>query len=373
MKNKPFISQQLIIARESAGLTQTDLSRLTGISRQSISKYENQIAVPCMENLLKISDALSFPIDYFYTDVVDIPYDSAVFFRKKTNTSKKICYMQKHQLNFGYQLFDYLDKYVDFPTLNIIKSKITQLENIEDNYIEKIARQLRNYWNLGCGPIDYLFDVIESNGIVILDSIISDEKLDASSQWINNRPFILLTDKNESFYRRRFNVAHELGHIILHSFIKDLSELSDDEYKLMEHQANYFASQFLVPDDSLAEQIYSIDMEYLLRLKKYWKVSLQTIIFKLNTMQFLTESQYLYLQRKISKNKWRKIEPFDKETKIEKSNLLYKAYQLLIDHHIIDNNQLKTELPLPHNIINHFLNIDELKKNTPILKIVRPN
>ena len=35
----------------------------------------------------------------------------------------------------------------------------------------------------------------------------SDDKLDAVSEWIEDRPYIMLTDNGESAVRRRFNIA----------------------------------------------------------------------------------------------------------------------------------------------------------------------
>lgn len=370
--DKMINSGNLKIARESRGYSQRDLSDITKISRQSIHKYESGSINPSSENILTIANALEFPLDYFYIDSIDIKNDSATFFRKKKQTPKKVCNMQYHHFNFGYSIYNYFLQYIDFPVTRLLKGYIDNLIEIDETYIEQMALNLRDLWGLGIHPIDNLFNVIEANGIVILDSIISDEKLDASSRWINNHPFILLTDKDESFYRRRFNVAHELGHLILHSFINDISELDREEYDLLEKQANYFASVFLMPNDAFIESVRSIDINYLIQLKKYWKVSLQSIIYKLKDLKLISENQYLYLQRQISRNKWRKIEPLDQSTKKEKTQLLSKAYNLLIENFVITSNDLYYDLCLPKNIVNHFLNLNEdIERIEPIIKLVR--
>ncbi|MCB2297752.1 ImmA/IrrE family metallo-endopeptidase [Clostridium tagluense] len=60
-----------------------------------------------------------------------------------------------------------------------------------------------------------------------------------------------LTDYYKSIERRRWTLAHELGHILLHHHILTNKtiifrcSLSDDEYKWMEAEANNFASQLL--------------------------------------------------------------------------------------------------------------------------------
>jgi hypothetical protein len=64
----------------------------------------------------------------------------------------------------------------------------------------------------------------------------------------------------------RFTLAHELGHMVLHSgyykqfkidglasYVKFVSGVGEDEYKLIETQANHFAGLFLVPAAALRE------------------------------------------------------------------------------------------------------------------------
>lgn len=50
--------------RKERGMTQDELARLTGISRVSISRYENGVNEPSMGNIRKISRVLKAPVDY---------------------------------------------------------------------------------------------------------------------------------------------------------------------------------------------------------------------------------------------------------------------------------------------------------------------
>ena len=50
-------------ARVSHGLTQTELSKLSGICQSAISEYECGIRIPCILNLWSIADALGVGID----------------------------------------------------------------------------------------------------------------------------------------------------------------------------------------------------------------------------------------------------------------------------------------------------------------------
>ena len=57
LKPKYEIISQIIRLRQESGLSQEELSRLTGISRVKIKQYEGGTASPSMKNLSKIANA----------------------------------------------------------------------------------------------------------------------------------------------------------------------------------------------------------------------------------------------------------------------------------------------------------------------------
>ena len=57
LKPKYEIIRQIIRLRQESGLSQEELSRLTGISRVKIKQYEGGMASPSMINLNKIANA----------------------------------------------------------------------------------------------------------------------------------------------------------------------------------------------------------------------------------------------------------------------------------------------------------------------------
>lgn len=58
----------------------------------------------------------------------------------------------------------------------------------------------------------------------------------------------MLTKGQKPEGRIRFDMAHELGHIILHPWSESLELITKEEFKLRERQANIFASAFLVAE-----------------------------------------------------------------------------------------------------------------------------
>ena len=63
-----------------------------------------------------------------------------------------------------------------------------------------------------------------------------------------------------------FDMAHELGHILLHLWSESLDLIGKEEFKSRENQANRFASAFLLPKESFLQEIqaYPTDLNYYL-------------------------------------------------------------------------------------------------------------
>lgn len=57
LEPKYEVIRQIIRLRKESGLSQEELSRLTGISRVKIKQYEGGITSPSMKNLNKIANA----------------------------------------------------------------------------------------------------------------------------------------------------------------------------------------------------------------------------------------------------------------------------------------------------------------------------
>ncbi|HIT69955.1 MAG TPA: ImmA/IrrE family metallo-endopeptidase, partial [Candidatus Aphodomonas merdavium] len=102
-------------------------------------------------------------------------------------------------------------------------------------------------------------------------------------------------------------------HILIHPWSEPLEDISKDEFKMRENQANMFAGAFLLPKNSFIQDImaFPTDLEYYLFLKKKWKVSVAAMLYRARTLGVLSFNQYQYLMRQYSKKGWRKHEPDD--------------------------------------------------------------
>lgn len=351
-----FNSNKLTTARLSRGFTIKDLAEKTGISRQSISNYESGKSSPRENNIVLISKVLNFPISFFSSENV-ILNSNATFFRSRSSATKKKRIMQEKKLEFSKKIFDVLSEYVEFPKLNLPNDINKDFNNIENEDVEEMANSLREKWKISKNvPFPNITRFSEMNGIIISKANMADSKLDAVSKWISGKPYIMLTDNNESSVRRRFNIAHEIGHLLLHSSVENIDDLSNKEMKIIENQANDFASNLLLPKDGFSKSLISLQMDSFIRQKAQWKVSIQSMIYRVHQLGIISDNQYIYLNKKISFNKWRKNEPYDDKIKLEEPKLFYEVYELLIKNNVLSNNDLKIELSLPNDDLNSVFN-----------------
>ena len=97
-----------------------------------------------------------------------------------------------------------------------------------------------------------------------------DRKIDAFSQRAlidgGDVFFIAVAQGEKPKGRIFFDMAHELGHILLRPWSESLDLISKEKFKSRENQANRFASAFLLPKESFLREIqaYPTDLNYYL-------------------------------------------------------------------------------------------------------------
>lgn len=377
MDQKTFNPSKLTKARIARGLTKKELAERTGISRQMISNYELGKTHPGATNLLAIVAELDFPYHYFTSESKRF-YEGATFFRSQSAATKRVRDMQSIRLEFQKEIYDLLSRYVHFPDLILPDILMKNVHDITEKDIENKAKELRKLWGLGKDlPIANLIETAEIHGIIVVESNMSDDKLDAVSEWIEDRPFVMLTDNGESAVRRRFNVAHELGHLLLHGDIESIHDYTPQELKnIIEKQANYFASCLLLPETGFLNSLLSTNLDFYIELKKYWKVSIQAMILRTYQLELINDDQKLYLFKKIAYNKWKKHEPLDDEFVPEKPSLYRKVVELIIANDILQKKELISYLSLPKDELEKSLDIsidhhDLSPQQGPVLRIVK--
>ncbi|MGE7609643.1 helix-turn-helix domain-containing protein [Peribacillus frigoritolerans] len=361
--NQVFLPEKLKEARESRGLTIRELAYEIGLNtHQALSKYENGKTVPPAEVLMRVTNQLRIPYNYFFGDNFSKKSSEIVYFRSKANTTAKIKKIHEIKITWLMKIFYKLEEIIDFPDSDLPKPHISHhdyFKPTEFKVIEKIASDMRKHWNLNNGPINDITHLFEKHGIVV--SIVESKEfsIDACSQWVENKLFILVGNERSTPSRIKFTLAHELGHFLLHHNIKREDFNKKDLYRRIEEEANHFASSFLLPAESFSNELITHTLDYYLLLKKRWQVSIQAMVYRSKELNLINENQASYLWKSIAKKGWRIKEPYDDQILNESPTLLKEAINLIIEHNVKTKKQLCEDIKLSDFDIESLSNLPD--------------
>jgi Zn-dependent peptidase ImmA (M78 family) len=182
---------------------------------------------------------------------------------------------------------------------------------ISEDSIEDCSIRLRRAWGMRDGPIANLTDLLEAKGFVVSRFSLGAETLHAFSKWAPELPVIVKNTDVMTAVRMRFDLAHELGHMVMHRHVPDALAGRPEIHKLMETQAHRFAGAFVFPATSFVNEIYSVSIHGLLEPKRRWKLSVQTMTRRARDLRLISQDQYERAFRTISAKGFRKREPLD--------------------------------------------------------------
>lgn len=355
---KSFNGNRLKSARQYRGLTVEELSQRIDVSKQAISQYETgKIENVSFDKVFALSSALGFPYQYFIQESRFDIKTGATYFRSLMKTNKKYRVAQTVKMEHLALVYSFLNEYVSFPPLNLPECANKDFSPTD------AAKALREYWGLGDKPIDNILRLSEENGIIVTTFPTDTDDIDAFSQYIemgDGEVYLIALSKNKSSAARmRFDIAHELGHILLHEWSEDEEVLSREEFKEKEKEANEFASAFLLPAESFAKDVAQDpqNLNYYVQLKRKWKVSVAAMLYRSCYLGLITQSQYQYMMRVMQNRGWRKSEPLDNILLPETPALFADAVDVLLTNNVFTPQEFIDEL----SVMGLAMNADELE------------
>jgi Zn-dependent peptidase ImmA (M78 family) len=292
----PFNPEMLILARNASGVSQKELARQMNWSQGKASKVENGLIVPSDEECQRLA-FLNFPVDFFFSAGLPEGFGSCCTFHRKRLTAPIRAIDQLHdQINIRRIQVSRLFKSAKIPPSNFPKLDIDEFESPS-----VIAQHVRAIWKLPRGRVRNLVQAIEAAGGIVLQCDFPTPKIDAVSQISGQLPPFFFLNRNTPVDRWRRSLAHELGHIIMHS--AGPSTNAEDE-------AEEFASEFLMPDsEELRRDLQDITIKSAASLKLKWRVSMQSLIMRAYRLRVINERRYRSLSMRLSQLGYRKLEP----------------------------------------------------------------
>ncbi|MCL2755504.1 MAG: XRE family transcriptional regulator [Firmicutes bacterium] len=342
-----IIAEKLRQARVLNNMSMQELANQIGVTKQTILQLEQGSTQPKMDTLFKIVSVLKYPLDFF---TKDITYKAEVrnnFFRsfKSASALNKSTWEEKARL--VYILYNaILMKYLSLPQVDLPQDDDFH-KVVEQRDFDAIAMHLRNFWDIGVRPVRNMVGLLESKGFVISE-VSGEGKIDAFTQSYknSNQHCIILDSHYQLMARRNFNLAHELGHIVLHSGI-DRAEVTLEKEMEMEKEANNFASAFLMPKQEFIKILSRVrNMRDFIPIKVDWCVSIKAMIVRANSLGIFDFHQYTRFMRNYSFNFNSKKggEWLDSEIEVIRPGLFNQSLELLLERKKLTPDTLEQEL-----------------------------
>lgn len=343
-----FIGKSLTNIRILHELSRAQLAEELGITEQAVWQYENGYVSPKLEIVNKMKSLFKVKSAYFYrSDLLEASnkFDNiriqSIAYRSETINSAIKTQSEFVHIKFLDAFIKKIETKIKYPPnllLELRKKAIAFLnvnQNLErEEQIKVIALLARDSICLPRNTNKNLLFYLEKAGAFIFEKSIGDT-IDAYSLWTeDDHPYIVIGTIKKSAARRNFDLAHELGHLLLHYKV-EFNMLDKQTYKKFEEEANLFASEFLLPEDEFRKDCSNIikvsNPDSYLDLKVKWGVSLQAMAMRANHLGILTHQQFRYFFMSINKKGYRKLEPLDNDIPIEHPMKIQSILQLLFE------------------------------------------
>lgn len=335
------LGEAIATARRARGLTQEELAECLSVTQAALSRYENDLRDPTEEALSEIASALGIVPELLNrADRMEGALAVGAHMRRRATAKPTVWRRLEAQLNLyrlhAQRIFDEIGLRTDL--------SIPALDPLEYDP-SSAARILRMQWRMPSGPIRNLCNWMEAAGCLIVDTDFGTSRVDGLSQWSGAHPVIML-NASAPTDRRRLTLAHELGHLCLHS-----QDISDD----VEADATEFAAEFLMPAETIRPQLRNLSLGRLHDLKRLWGVSMQALIERSHQLGILSPRERTNFYKRFSSQGWRTREPLSDELAPERPRLAAEIGQALIARGLSDSEAAIICGFSPDNPENPFL------------------
>ncbi len=352
---EPERLSQMLAARR---LSQVQLASMVGVSPSTVSKWHSGYQAPKGNALERLARIVNVAPEWFTR--APCAKLSAPLFRRNVSAHRAACAMLNARLEWAQDIALMFSEFVDYPALNLPVKSFTEPEEITPDEIESAACECRDLWRIGQAAIPDLALAIEGAGVILIREVTGVAQIEGLSAWseVLSQPLIFLSADKDNGYRSRFDLAHELGHLILHRSIPRPTERGRHEQ--LEKQAHRFAGAFLLPARTFASEVrIPVTLDDLLLLKRRWGVSVAAIIKRLRALEILDEAaeQALFKRRSI---RWgAQSEPGDGDRLPEQPRLLRRTIKLLVEENILPLDSIPRQIGLSARDIEMLAGLPE--------------
>ena len=275
--------EMVALAREFRELTQQALAAELGVGQSTIAKLEASLRNDLEESLIqRLAVILGFPVSFFSQNEELLSFGSSSYFYRKRASLTAADRKRIHSVvNLQRIALRQMLRHVEIEP----RRKLPQfdLEEYGQN-AARVAQALRAFWVMPDGPVRDLTELVEGAGVIVIRCRFDSRKFDATSLRLTDMPPMVFMNADLPGDRWRFTLAHELGHLVMHTV----------PHESMEDEADSFAAEFLCPEETIKPQLMQVARwraRDIAQLKLYWRVSLHMLVKRANDLHVIDAQQ----------------------------------------------------------------------------------
>jgi len=303
--------------RLSTGMSQADLAARAGLTQATLSRYESDVRNPDTQTLTTLAAEMGVAHSLLkspptFHGALALPAHMGRRGSAKATLWRGI----QARLNIirihVHRLADVADLRFDYAVPRLDPSALSASE---------AARRVRTQWDIPPGPIEGIVRSMEDAGCFIASFDFGSQRADALSQWVETYPVVAI-NSGAPAERNRLTLAHELGHLVLHS---SPESVSND----VEREAADFAAAFLLPERDVRDGFNDMSLTALHDLKMEWGVPMRTLVERAHTLRVIDDRRLNSIHKMLSRRGWLSAEPPGDVSRLEEPLLLDRVVAAL--------------------------------------------
>lgn len=301
-----MIGPRVKLAREACRFTQQQLAELSGLSQGALSAIESgRVEKPSTDALGRIAAATQFPRSFFLLGPLpDLPEGS---YRRLQRGSSKVDKQIRAQVLHIVEFVARQESLVKLPQVTL--RPLTELSSLAE--LESVAVDVRGQLGFNdVDPIRNMMRACERCGVVVVRLPSETRDHDSFSAWpdfgLGGRPIIALSIGHPGD-RDRFNVSHELSHLVLHTSRPGVVP------KMAEQEAHRLGGALLLPEPAACEEMSRrpVTLRTLMEVKAKYGISMAATARRAYDLGLIGRPQYESIHKQLSARKWTRREPVD--------------------------------------------------------------
>jgi Zn-dependent peptidase ImmA (M78 family)/transcriptional regulator with XRE-family HTH domain len=290
--DKDILRKRVLEARVTAGYSLADAAKLLGFNNyQTLSAIERGTRNINANELSAMARLYGRSLDYFFEK--ETSPDPVALWRKSEEADER---------KVERQFFSFLENYSNLENLLDLKRRWKGIQKsyeradfVQRSFFlaDRLGAEIGDYLQLGSRPASGLLNILENNLRIKILHLPLDNGISGASVVDDQLGAGMLLNSNDVPWRRNFDLAHELFHIVAWG-VFSREEIGDGTTKTKPEQfADAFASSLLLPREPLLEALEEVMIDNTIRLvdiidlAKDFQVSTDAILWRLVNLKVL--------------------------------------------------------------------------------------